>query len=182
MSQNQKSNIWCGSWRQSSAWPLDHQPTGLWRWITHSGSLTEMLRAAANVALRVQVLHEGDTALDSEDAHLLNAPIGIKARMREVYLHADVPWVFARTLALVDGSRWMDNLGTQPLGERVFAETGTWRSSIEVAQLDPAQPLYQSATQHAGHQPPLLWARRSVLTVGGSPLLIYECFLAGMRY
>ena len=65
----------------------------------------------------------------------------------------------------------------QPLGDRVFAEPDAQRSVIEVAQLAETQSLQRAAVTSIAHPPARLWARRSVLTVRSSRLLIYECFL-----
>ncbi|MGH8370905.1 MAG: chorismate--pyruvate lyase family protein, partial [Gammaproteobacteria bacterium] len=88
-----------------------------------------------------------------------------------------VPLVYARTLAPSKAARWLQDLNSQPLGDRVFADTSTQRGAIEVARLDDTQPLYRSAVKDIEHAPAFLWARRSVLSLRDSRLLIYECFL-----
>lgn len=167
-------------WRPLEAWPAEQLPASLWPWLACPGSLTEKLRAAVGDAFHVRVLREGDTPLAAEDARCLDAATGTAARIREVYLCGDLPRVYARTLAVsAAGSRWLHELGTQPLGERVFAEVDTRRSPIEVALLDAAHPLYRAAVPDTRHTSIPLWARRSLLTVRTSRLLIYECFLDG---
>jgi chorismate lyase len=167
-------------WRPLKAW-LAHERPGLWSWLEDPGSLTEKMRAAAGSAFHVRVLYEGQTLLDVEDAGLLHAVPGTSVRKRQVYLCADTPWVYARTLALTQSGHWLNGLGSQPLGDRVFAGSDTRRSLIEVAQLDQQHELYQASVDGQDMAPPLLWARRSILMVRGNPLLIYECFLPGMK-
>ncbi|MGA9852877.1 MAG: chorismate lyase [Gammaproteobacteria bacterium] len=170
-----------GLWKPLDAWPVELRPKALWPWLIYAGSLTQKLRAAAGGFFHVKILHEGVTHLDAENAVLLHALPGTAARLREVYLCGNEPWVYARTLTVAEGGHWLDTLGTQPLGDRVFAEADTQRSLIEVAQLDAAHTLYRAAIKGVPHRHEFLWARRSVLTVRGSCLLIYECFLNGME-
>jgi chorismate-pyruvate lyase len=164
-------------WRPASLWPPDERPEKLWPWLSHAGSLTEKLRTVVGGTFHVKVLHEGVTPLSAEDAVLLHTLPGTAARQREVYLCGDAPLVYARTLALADAADWLSDLSSQPLGDRVFAENDTQRSVIAVAQLDTAQPWYRAVVANITHPPATIWARRSVLTVRGSHLLIYECFL-----
>lgn len=165
------------SWRRLSTWLPEHQPAALWPWLSHSGSLTEKLRATVGDVFHVKVLHEGVAQLNVEDAMLLRTLPGTAARLREVHLYATSPVVFARTLALVEAASWLQGLNTQSLGDRVFAEGDTQRSVIEIAQLDPMQALYRAAVQGISRPSKELWARRSVLTVHDNRLLIFECFL-----
>jgi chorismate--pyruvate lyase len=171
-------------WRRLEAWPAAARPAGLWPFISEAGSLTERLRARAAQDFKVRVLQEGPHVLSAEDAAFVGAEAGDSAFMRQVYLCGREPWVYARSLGAVaqGGARWLKRLGEQPLGDRVFAEADTRRGAIEVAQLSAGQPLYEDAVMGLGADPvmPLLWARRSILSVGGARLLIYECFLPGL--
>ncbi|MGH8397784.1 MAG: chorismate--pyruvate lyase family protein [Gammaproteobacteria bacterium] len=170
-----------GLWKPLAAWPIESRPQALWPWLSHAGSFTQKLRAAAGDAFHVEVLREGVTQLNVDDAVLLHTLPGTAARLREVHLCWNKPWVYARTLSVAESGHWLDGLGTQPLGDRVFAESDTQRSPIEAAQLNAAQPLYGVALKGVLHNPACLWARRSVLTVHGSRLLIYEVFLDEME-
>ncbi|MGH8307700.1 MAG: chorismate--pyruvate lyase family protein [Gammaproteobacteria bacterium] len=168
-------------WKPLAAWPIEARPKALWPWLAHAGSFTQKLRAAAGDAFHVKVLHEGVTRLDVNDAVLLHTLPGTAARLREVHLCWNEPWVYARTLSVAEGGHWLEDLGTQALGDRVFAETDTQRSLIELTQLDAEQALYSAALKGVPHRPACLWARRSVLIVRGSRLLIYEVFLDEME-
>lgn len=168
-------------WCPLEAWPAEQRPATLWSWLADAGSLTQKLRALAGDVFQVRVLYEGQAPLDAEDARLLHAAAGTTARERQVYLCADALWVYARTLVPTESGHWLEKLGTHPLGERVFAVADTHRNRIEVAQLYPEHKLYQTALNGLGITPPMLWARRSVLRVDSSHLLIYECFLPGMH-
>jgi len=167
-----------GLWQPAHLWPPERQPQEWWPWLIHAGSLTGKLRAAVGTAFHVKVLREGAVALSAEDALRLHTLPGAAAHRREVHLCGTSPLVFARTQALAPAATWLKDLNAQPLGDRVFAQAGAQRSMIEVAQLDAAQPMYRAAVAGIAHPPVRLWARRSVLTVRDSRLLIYECFLA----
>lgn len=166
-------------WRPLDAWPQAQRPA-VWQWLQHAGSLTRKLRAAAGPAFHVRVVHEGQTGLEQADAGLLLAPANAPAVERSVFLCAAAPWVYAHTLALQASAHWLDKLGANPLGERVFAHTGVQRTHIEVARLDYRHALYQAAVSGENINPSELWARRSVLMVESHRLLIYECFLPGI--
>ena len=164
-------------WQPLAAWPVERRPKTLWPWLSHVGSLTEKLRAAVGTAFHVQVLHEGSAPLQADDAQLLHTLPGTATHMREVYLCGIAPRVYARTLAAADAVHWLVRLNTQPLGDRVFADPGTQRLSIQVACLGPGHFLYRAALRPLKRNSGVLWARRSVLMAGDDRLLIYECFL-----
>ena len=165
-------------WQPLAAWRNAAGLAVLSPWLGHAGSLTEKLRSVVGAAFHVRVLHEGAAPLGAEEAVLLGSLPGTAARLREVNLCGQRPLVYARTLAPTPAADWLQDLNTRPLGDRVFAQTGTERGAIEVARLDAAQPLYRAAIKGLDDPPAMLWARRSVLEVRGSRLLIYECFLA----
>ena len=169
------------TWRPLESWPANARPAMLWPYLSEIGSLTERLRAKAGRGFHVQVLMQGPAPLAAEDAALLGAQAGDTAFVRQVYLCGAEPWVYARSLAVGDAERWLKELGQKPLGERVFAERETRRGPIEAREIDSKHPLYKEATAGLAYEyrrP--LWARRSLLTVNGAGILIYECFLPGL--
>lgn len=169
-------------WRAVATWPAAERPPAPWSWLTHSGSLTRKLRGLTGDSFHVEVLRETDIGLDAEDARLLAATPGRAAKLREVYLCGTRPLVFGRTLTSGnDGAQWLERLGTQPLGDRVFAEPNAVRGEIEVRRVDESEALFRDAVRGLAVPPAAaLWARRSVLTVQSARLLIYECFLPGV--
>lgn len=169
------------TWRPLESWPAAARPAKLWPYLAEIGSLTERLRARAGKGFHVQLLKQGRIALAADDAVFLSARAGESAFVRQVYLCGKEPWVYARSLALGEGERWLADLGKTPLGEKVFAEPETRRGTIEVAVIGSEDPLYQDAMAGLAfeHTWPL-WARRSLLNVNGAVILIYECFLPGL--
>lgn len=167
-------------WRPTHAWAPEVRPPALWPFLVEAGSLTERLKTKAGGAFHVRVLEEGGVALAAEDAALLSARAGEQGFMRQVYLCGSEPLVYARSLAVGEGARWLQELGDNPLGQKVFAEKGVRRSPIEATHLSPGQPLYDAAVVQLSRKPAELWARRSLLSVKGAVILIYECFLPGL--
>jgi chorismate--pyruvate lyase len=165
------------SWKALLSWPADTRPVTLWPFIAEAGSLTERLRAKAGGAFHVQVLKESEVQLLTQDAALLQAKAGEPAYLRQVYLCGAEPLVYARSVAVGEGRRWLKELGDNPLGQRVFADKDSRRGPIEVTCLAPGEPLYDAAVTGLSDKPGKLWARRSLLTVSGAAILIYECFL-----
>lgn len=148
----------------------------LWPYLTSAGSLTEMLRTKAGVSFHVDVLSEAEQALEPEDAALLEVAPRSPGYVRQVRLCGPEPWVYARSITHGGGERWLKQLGDQPLGERVFAAPDARRGPIQIAHLHPGDTLFELAAEQQEHPPVSLWARRSVLQVGGAAILIYECF------
>ena len=166
------------TWKPAADWPAARRPAGLWSFIAETGSLTERLKAKAGAAFRVQLLHQGHFAPSEEEMALLDAKPEEAGFERQVYLCGRAPLVYARSMAVGAAERWLKELGEQPLGERVFAEADARRGPIHVAELDSHDHLYKEAVAGLDRHPAApLWARRSLITVGGAGILIYECFL-----
>ena len=168
-------------WRRVEEWPAALRPGALWSLIAESGSLTERLRERSGGRLQVQVLAQGHASLQEEDMALLGAKPDEAGYVREVFLcGGQRPWVYARSLVAGAADAWLKHLGERPLGDQVFARNDAKRGAIEAAKLDPHHVLYKEALAHL---PPAqratgeLWARRSLLSVEGVHILIYDCFL-----
>jgi chorismate--pyruvate lyase len=82
--------------------------------------------------------------------------------------------VLARTLmpraSLSGRLRRLTQLGTRPLGAALFADPSTRRLQLEVAWVPPFHPLFPDLRQPA-------WGRRSLFSIAGKPILVYEIFL-----
>lgn len=165
------------SWRSLPSWSADARPAALWPYLSEAGSLTERLKAKVGAAFQVRVLKEQAAPLLPQDAALLYARTGEPAYLRQVYLCGPDPLVYARSVAVGEGARWLKELGENPLGARVFADRDARRGPIEVTRLTPGEPLHAAAVAELARAPQELWARRSLLTVGTAAILIYECFL-----
>jgi chorismate-pyruvate lyase len=101
--------------------------------------------------------------------------------------------VFAQTVmpdSTLSRHPWLAEMGEAPLDETLNGLTGVERSSFEYAWLrgphprgaDPApgHPLAARALRGTDLRPAGLWARRTRVTLRGSPLLMQEAFLPAM--
>ncbi|HSN18697.1 MAG TPA: chorismate lyase [Gammaproteobacteria bacterium] len=173
-------------WRTVEDWPAAQRPAALWPLIAESGSLTERLRDRCGGQLQVQVLAQGHASLHEEDTALLGAKPDEAGYVRQVFLCGrEQPWVYARSLVAGAADRWLKHLGERPLGDQVFSRADARRGAIEAARLDSRHALYKEAVAHLPsaqreRATGELWARRSLLSVEGVRILIYECFLPGL--
>ncbi|MDT0596446.1 chorismate--pyruvate lyase family protein [Glaciecola petra] len=146
-------------------------------WLLNTGSLTERLQALTTT-FRVNLLGQNSAPLDSSELELLSNSCNKDWQVREVVLQGEVEeiskdWVFARSVLpdLLCKSTWA-NLGSQPLGQRIFNDTSFVRSEFEIGKL-----LYHPLTgEKFGVQNPC-WARRSRFQIGEHMLLVAEAFL-----
>ncbi|RXJ73077.1 chorismate--pyruvate lyase [Veronia nyctiphanis] len=136
-------------------------------WLLEHGSMTERLKHHCK-ELSVTVLGisqcERDDLTEAEKA-LLNDEACV---VRDVVLAGDgVPWVCARTLmplsTLTDQEQDIAELGSVPLGQRVFTHATARRDAIEVTSLTIENQQ--------------LDARRSRLWLNEKPMLVSEIFL-----
>lgn len=175
------------AWRPVHHWPAAARPAALWPLITETASLTERLRQRAGDTFSVRLLSHSHAVLSAEDAVLLGSKPDAAGYVRRVFLYGrGRPWVYARSLAAGRAESWLKNLGAQPLGERVFLHADARRSPVEAAHLDLHHHLCKEALAHLDESERAtlakpLWARRSLITVEGAGILIYECFLPALE-
>lgn len=148
-------------------------------WLREPGSLTARCQAAAR-EFRVKVLgYAKGEALADEGFYL---PRRCRhSWVREVMLEAEgVPVIFAHTVlpAAPRGklTRWLARLGNRSLGSLLFSYPGFRRGTIEFLRLGPRHPLYQRAAA-VGEVGDILWARRSLHSLGNQRVLVTEVFL-----
>lgn len=145
----------------------DEKPRPLLRsWLTDTGLLTSRMRRLCADEFRLQVL-EDDATLTTDT-------------LRRVMLCCgDLPCIYAETFLPAKtraAHPWLCELGSESLGEALQARSDVSRGSFEYALLAPAQ-LPANANVSAGS---VLWARRSVFTVGHESLTVTETFLPGL--
>jgi chorismate--pyruvate lyase len=162
-------------WHSPSAYP--NLPDNLSDWLLNTGSLTERLQALTN-DFNVDLLGQSEQALDASEQLLLRESANKNWQVREVILQGEAggvakDWVFARSVLpdLLCKSTWV-NLGSQPLGQRIFNDDKFVRSEFEIGQL-AYHPL--SSAPFAENE--VCWARRSRFQIGEHSLLVAEAFL-----
>ncbi|MDX1676694.1 chorismate--pyruvate lyase family protein [Arsukibacterium sp.] len=159
-------------WQNASTATL---PPLLMAWLLESGSLTARLKSRAN-DFQLQILQQQQL-----DVPVFLQPLlpGVRvAQCREVVMSCNkLPSVYAQSwlpLSTLAALQPLAELGEQPLGEVIFQQQNRVRSTLEVARVQLQQPL--AVTVASGEY----WARRSVFTVAGYPLLVAEVFLDGV--
>lgn len=148
-------------------------PEALRPWLLEADSMTRRLRRY-NRHLSVQLLGNRGVSLDADEQTLvgIDHPMGL---CREVILHGDagpaiLGWTLFAEAALQGGG--LQDLGEQPLGERIFGAEPARRDQLQLACFEIANnPWCPAAT---------VWGRRSRLYLGQWPLLVHELFLPSL--
>jgi len=150
-------------------------------WLHDHGSLTQRIQQRCE-KFSVQPLRSGLARIAFDEATILGIAPYHFAYSREVFLLADgKPVVFAHSTCASEHLRgaWkaMNGLGNRSLGSLLFTHPLVIRQPLRFKALRSHHPLYCSAAQALGAAPDTLWARRSLFTLHGAPLLVTEVFL-----
>lgn len=154
---------------------------GLAPWLRDHGSLTQRIQQRCE-RFAVQQVTSGLARIALDESALLGVAPQHLAYTREVYLYAnDQPVVFAHSACAHRHLRgaWsaVRSLGNRPLGALLFAHPLVERKPLHYKALCSTHPLYQRAATVLSDPPDRLWARRSLFTLHGAPLLVTEVFL-----
>lgn len=127
-----------------------------------------------NHHLSVQLLGNRAVSLTVDEQALVAvlSPVGM---CREVILHGDggpaiLGWTLFAEAALQGGG--LQDLGEQPLGERIFGDAPARRDHLQLACFEIASNSWCPAAT--------VWGRRSRLFLGQWPLLVHELFLPSL--
>lgn len=155
--------------------------TALVPWLHDRGSLTQRIRDRCE-SFAVHPVRSGLARIAFDESAVLGIAPHQLAWSREVFLCADgQPVVFAHSACAVQHLRgaWtaVRGLGDKPLGALLFAHPQVERRPLHYKSLHPHHPLFRSATVDLVAAPDRLWARRSLFTLHGAPLLVTEVFL-----
>ena len=160
---------------------LPNTEAGYAPWLHNHGSLTLRIQERCD---KFGVINQCDclkTAAHDETA-LLGLPSRQKIYTREVFLIADnKPVVFAHSVVAPQHLRgaWqaLQYLGSRPLAALLFAHPLVQRAPLHYRTLKANHTLYRRAIATLEAPPLRLWARRSLFTLHGAPLLVTEVFL-----
>ena len=150
-------------------------------WLIERGSLTRRIQKRCEAFSVRHVLQRHAKSCRDEAAL-----VGVRPReltlLREVYLYCGAtPVVFAHSVVPRRGLRgpWraLTGLGSKPLGAALFANPVVRRMPLQFKKLNPHHELYRRACRLLEVKPSHLWARRSVFSLRGSPILVTEVFL-----
>lgn len=156
-------------------------PNNVQDWLLNTGSLTERLQALTS-HFEVEVLGQEPLEPDESECALLQNATNHRWQIREVILkgisneqtcNLKQDWVFARSV-LPDElcNSQFENLGNQPLGQRIFNDKNFIRSEFQIGILNH-HPLTKLANNP--NQP--MWARRSKFKINQLELIVAEAFL-----
>lgn len=150
-------------------------------WLKDRGSLTQRISQRCK-DFRVEPLATGRDRVPYDEAALLNEPPFTNFYTRDVLLVADnAPVVFAHSAVAcrhLNGT-WhsLQHLGNRSLGTLLFTHPRVIREPLTFCALKPSHPLHRRTVETTGTSPARLWARRSLFTLNGAPLLVTEVFL-----
>ena len=142
-------------------------------WLLNTGSLTERLQALTS-HFSLELLGQREMPMAASEKRLLLNNEQQLWQIREVLLQGDhKDWVFARSIipSALCNSKWA-NLGTQPLGQRIFNDPSFVRSGFEIGTLK-----YHPLSGKAFDTNETCWARRSKFMIEQSELIVAEAVL-----
>lgn len=150
-------------------------------WLQNSGSLTRHIQQRCKNFRVEPVFQSLATACDDELAILKLRPREL-AHVREVYLYCGkIPVVFAHSVVVRKNLRgaWygLSKLGNKSLGTVLFTNPVIKRTPLRFRKLNLTHPLFHRACKNMQVAPDKLWARRSLFTLHGQPILVTEVFL-----
>jgi chorismate--pyruvate lyase len=163
---------------------LPSAAAGYRAWLGDRGSLTRRIEARCT-AFKVKLLSQGRARVNRDERAIWPHALPRLAWVREVYLYCRrTPVVFAHSViepaALRGAWRGLRGLGTRPLGAALFADPRIRRFPLRYRKLNRRHPLHRRACAGLQRRPPNLWARRSLFTLRGTPILVTEVFLPGI--
>lgn len=176
MAKIQKSILLGSDWHpvdKCSAPPLVHS------WLSDPGSLTEKLKHLPG-EFRVHLINQEEAMAESSEY----AALGIEPQrvvIREVVLYSDnKPMVFARSIlpfqTQTENSEFI-NLGSNPLGERLFHRADIEPGAIESALFPVMSNVGKLNIQLNGEKKPI-WGRRRCFHRPNNSILVAEVFLS----
>lgn len=168
---------------QFSGWypaPLTMSPQ-IRGWLQNSGSLTRRIQQRCN-NFRVEPVFQSFASACTDELVILKLRPGELAHVREVYLYCGkIPVVFAHSVVARKNLRgaWcgISKLGNKSLGTLLFTNPITKRTPFGFKKLSLTHPLFYRACKNMRVTPDKLWARRSLFTLNGQPILVTEVFL-----
>jgi chorismate--pyruvate lyase len=153
---------------------------GVRPWLIGKGLLTLRLKAAWGERFALRLVAQTSARLTPAQAGRLGTR-DRKGLFRDVEMRCgERCGVYARSVipdSTLSAHPWLSELGDCALGETLSDLSGLERSPYEFAWLSAEDPLTRQALKVAAAEAPGLWARRSLLTLRGAPLLVHELFL-----
>jgi chorismate--pyruvate lyase len=155
-------------------------------WLADHGSLTRRLRQCCR-GFSVRPVRIGFISPNRDERAALKLRTDELAYVREVVLNCNgEAVVFAHSVVAAASLRgpWaaVSGLGSRPLGEALFSNPRVERGRMQYRRIDARHALVRQAARAgvdvAGRS---VWARRSLFTLHGHPLMVTEVFLPAMQ-
>lgn len=158
-------------------------PAAVLPWIHLDSSMTLQLQHRFGPDVTVQPLKDGPGKLHRDERYLLPC-CKARAHVREVMLASGRHrLIVARTVFNPKSlrlARQMMQLGSQPLGQLLFANGNAVWLAREFARVGPAAAIYPLIRKAMDRPFGSFWARRSLFLLDRQPLLVTEVFLPAM--
>lgn len=168
-------------WQSDAIFELHLVSAALRYWLELPSSMTEQMhQICSNVVVEV-VHNEFCTPHPDESAKLKLAP-NTRVWCREVVMKCDQEaWLYARTMIpeynLKGKVLGLTKIGGTPIGNVLFSDPATRRSSFEFTLVSPKSFYATQASHQVGPIQEPLWARRSIFTYDHQDILLTEVFL-----
>ena len=171
------TSTWFSGWHPT---PLTMSPQ-IRDWLQNRGSLTRHIQQRCK-NFRVEPVFQSLATACNDELAILKLRPGELAHVREVYLYCGkTPVVFAHSVVARKNIRgvWygMSKLGNKSLGTVLFTNPVIKRTPLKFRKLNLTHPLFHRACKNMQVAPDKLWARRSLFTLHGQPILVTEVFL-----
>ncbi len=166
-------------WLEAAQWPTGTVPPSALTWLMEPSSLTLRIKKTFKQAFSLTLIDQGWSTPMLSEAQCLGEPINEEMLTREVLLKlGQQTVVFARTILpkkIVMNVCELTELGSQPLGEVIFAYPDLKRIKLEVAKVGVDQ-LKKNLLRELPEEG-CIWARRNHYQIEETTFLVSEFFL-----
>lgn len=150
-------------------------------WMHEHGSLTRRIQQNCG-QFQVRNIFTGLSMASIDETSVLQLPRRQHIYTRDVLLYADdKPVVYAHSVVAAQhlSGAWhtLQHLGSRSLGSLLFTHPLVQRAPLRYRSLNEGHRLFRQAKQLLDTTSSRLWARRSMFTLHGAPLLVTEIFL-----
>ncbi len=149
--------------------------------LTDNDSLTKKLRNITNGTIQHRLYFADWSKPDADECQPLNIKPDEKVWLREIeWINNQQLWVYARAVipetSLTDETAQLTELGNRSVGDLLFSDPNLTRNAFEICRIQANHSYYDRACSERALTPSELWARRSVFSFYGKPLLVMEMF------
>lgn len=182
------------SWKPVSEQLIAQVPATIREWLYKPYILSHALKKVCD-DFSVEITDQKIKALYSDEISILKCYGSSYGFVRETYLGGrNNPIVYARVtmpyITYEARKDQLDALGNRPIGETLlYNDPSMTRGEIEIKRITENDPLLFDALVHENYYKAVIekkakadeiWARRSLFTISGHPLLITEVFMANI--